>query len=335
MLEKCNHKRLFLKDAKFYKVNLNCRTNISDGQFMPEEIKELYKSQGYSAVAFSDKDRMLAHTELTDENFVALTAFEFTITEECGNETSLNAIALNPDLKELPCITKENGEPFDLKAPMNNDEIRELIKAYKEHGFFIVCNHPRKSQAKCGKGTPYEEVDAIEIINYSSLCEGINEYNENFYEDVLKSGVRPFCIAADGNKNDFPFGYRNCDSCGAYVMIQAEELSYEAIADALKNGRFYSTEGPQIYDMWYRSEVLYIRCSPVDKIIFESGTRREIHFAENGKLLNGQGIYFWVMPEHSYARVTIIDEKGKKAFSNAYSSNDLFYTYEKIQEGTL
>ena len=218
---------------------------------------------------------------------------------------------------------------------MEDEEIDELIKAYKEKEFFIICNHPRKSGTKCGKGTAYEAADAIEIINYSSLCEGINEYNENYYEDVLKSGSLPFCVAADGNKNEFPFGYRRCDSCGAYVMIQADELTYEALAESLKNGRFYSTEGPEIYDMWYRSEVLYVRCSPADKIIFESGTRRDIRCAENGKLLNGQGIYFWVMPEHSYARVTIIDEKGKKAFSNAYSSNLLFYTYEKRVEDLL
>ena len=118
-------------------------------------------------------------------------------------------------------------------------------------------------------------------------------------------------------------------------MIQADELTYEALADALKNGRFYSTEGPEIYNMWFRSEVLYIRCSAVDKIIFESGTRRDIIMAETDEGLDGEGIYFWVMPEHKYARVTIIDKNGKKAFSNAYFSNDLFYTYEKVEEGTL
>ena len=329
MLEKCNHKHLFSKTAKFYKVNLNCRTNISDGQFTPEEIKELYKSQGYSAVAFSDKDIMCSHEELTDKDFVALTAFEFTVEEESGRKVSLNAIALDPNAKEAP-FTKE-----EITSPMSKDDIKKLISKCKEKNFFVICNHPRKSGVKEIKDTAYEDVDAVEIINYSSLSEGINEYNENFYEDVLKSGALPFCVAADGNKNNFPFGYRACDACGAYVMIQADELTYSSIADALKNGRFYSTEGPEIYNMWYRSEVLYVRCSPADKIIFESGSRREVFYADNGRLLNGLGICFWVMPEHKYARVTVVDKNGKKAFSNAYSSNELFYTYEKLEEGTL
>ena len=326
MLDKCNYIRLFGRNPKFYKANLNCRTNISDGQFTPEEIKDFYKSQGYSVVAISDKGAMVPHGELTDKDFVALTAFEFTVREENGKEISLNAIALDPSAEELPSVVKNR------KPSMTKSEIQKLIKTLKDEGFFITCNHPRKSLAECGKGSALEDVNAIEIINYSSLSEGINEYNENYYEDILKGGVLPYCIAADGNKNELPFGYRGCDSCGAYTMIQADELTYEAISDALKNGRFYSTEGPEIYDLWYRSEVLYIRCSPCDKIIFESGTHRKIYQAENGNLLDGKGIYFWVMPEHQYARVTIIDKDGKKAFSNAYPSNLLFYTYEKVGE---
>ncbi|MBR5140376.1 MAG: hypothetical protein IKV16_04895 [Clostridia bacterium] len=320
MLEKCNHRRFFTKDSKFYKVNLNCHTNISNGQYMPWEIKDLYKSQGYSAVAFSDSEAIVSHDDLTDDDFIALKAVELTVEEECGKKVYLNAIALSPDSKE-PTIER--------KSPMNDAEIKELIRAYKDSGFFVICNHPRKSLARLGKGTPYEELDAIEIINYSSLTEGINEYNENLYEDILKGGVRPAVIAADGNKNDFPYGNRKCDSCGAYVMIQAEKLTYQAIADALKNGRYYSTEGPEIYAMWYRSEVLYVRCSPADKIIFESGARRDVIYAEDGKPLDGQGICFWVMPEHSYARVTIVDKNGKKAFTNAFDATETFYTYEK------
>ena len=327
MLEKCNYKRLFFEDAKFFKVNLNCRTILSDGQLTPEEIKEFYKSHGYCAVAFSDKDVLVSHSELTDKDFVALTALEFTVSEESGKKISLNAIALDPNIKELPAPL---AKKVDSKTPMTNGEIKELIKAFKENGFFVICNHPRRSMTSCVKGTAVEDVDAIEIINYSSLAEGINEHNTNIYEDALKSGTLPYCVAADGNKNNLPYGYRGCDSFGAYVMIQAKELTYEAIADALKNGRFYSSEGPEIYDLWYRSEVLYIRCSPADKIIFESGTNRAIFYAENGNLIDGRGICYWVMPEHQYARVTVVDKDGKCAFTNAYASNDLFYTYEKV-----
>ena len=35
-------KYLLPKEGKFYKANLHCHTNLSDGDFTPEEIKEMY-----------------------------------------------------------------------------------------------------------------------------------------------------------------------------------------------------------------------------------------------------------------------------------------------------
>ena len=47
-------KYLLPESGNFYKANLHCHTTLSDGRLTPEEIKELYKSQGYSIVAYTD-----------------------------------------------------------------------------------------------------------------------------------------------------------------------------------------------------------------------------------------------------------------------------------------
>ena len=44
------------KNLKQYKANLHCHTNISDGRLTPLEVKELYKSHGYSVIAYTDHD---------------------------------------------------------------------------------------------------------------------------------------------------------------------------------------------------------------------------------------------------------------------------------------
>ena len=49
-------KYLLPKEGNFYKANLHCHTNLSDGDFTPEEIKEMYKTEGYSVVAYTDHD---------------------------------------------------------------------------------------------------------------------------------------------------------------------------------------------------------------------------------------------------------------------------------------
>ena len=43
-------KYLLSKDGNFYRANLHCHTTVSDGKRTPEEIKEIYKSKGYSIV---------------------------------------------------------------------------------------------------------------------------------------------------------------------------------------------------------------------------------------------------------------------------------------------
>lgn len=46
-----NAERIYLlpEEGQFYKVGLHTHTTCSDGRFTPEEIKEIYASQGYTA----------------------------------------------------------------------------------------------------------------------------------------------------------------------------------------------------------------------------------------------------------------------------------------------
>ena len=166
-------------------------------------------------------------------------------------------------------------------------------------------------------------------MNYSSIIGGMNEYNDNMYTELLKNGKTPFCVAGDENKNLYPFGARNCDSCGAYTVIKAYSLDYPSIANALKNGHFYTSEGPEIHDVWYRSDVLYVRCSPCDKIIFETAKGRIVRYAEDGAPLVGEGLCCYVQPEHIYVRIIVVDKYGKKAYTNAFNAADMFNSYEK------
>ena len=74
-------KYLLQKNGSFYKTNLHCHTTLSDGRLSPLEVKELYKSLGYSAVAFTDHDILIDQKELCDEDFIALNGFEVEINE--------------------------------------------------------------------------------------------------------------------------------------------------------------------------------------------------------------------------------------------------------------
>ena len=72
---------LLPETGSFYKANLHCHTNISDGKFTPEEVKETYKKAGYSIIAFTDHEVFIPHPELRDEDFLPLNAVEMDLTE--------------------------------------------------------------------------------------------------------------------------------------------------------------------------------------------------------------------------------------------------------------
>ena len=60
-------KHLFPEGRAFYKANLHCHTVISDGKKTPEEIKAMYKKEGYDAVAFTDHEALILHDDLSHD----------------------------------------------------------------------------------------------------------------------------------------------------------------------------------------------------------------------------------------------------------------------------
>ena len=60
---------LLPRSGNFYKVNLHTHSTLSDGNFTPLELKDLYLSNGYDAIAFTDHRKCIPHLDLTDEKF--------------------------------------------------------------------------------------------------------------------------------------------------------------------------------------------------------------------------------------------------------------------------
>ena len=76
-------KRYLLPETgRFFKANLHCHSNLSDGHLSPEEIKKIYMDKGYSIVAYTDHDILLPHPELKEENFLPLNGMELEVNEK-------------------------------------------------------------------------------------------------------------------------------------------------------------------------------------------------------------------------------------------------------------
>lgn len=303
-------------EGSFYKANLHSRSSISDGKLSPEELKSLYRENGYSVLAITDNEPRDFST-LSEEDFLMISGFDFgardkEITGFPTKSCTFTALSLN----EKP----NSVAPFD--AEYGSEKTNDFISEYKSKGYFVTYDHPIRSLEVMPDFLKYKNLDAMEIMNYSSIVEGYDEYNSFAYDLFLRYENRMFCVATDGNRNERPLDSERSDSLGAYTMINAKSLKYEDIATALSAGRFYSTEGPKINAVWIKGSSINVRCSPADKIVISAARRAVRCFYANQKAPL-TAVTFQVYPQDTYIRIMIIDKEGRKAYTRAYFLDEI------------
>lgn len=326
-------KYLISENGTFYKANLHCHSTISDGSLTVEQLKEAYKGHGYSVLAITDHERLHEHSDLNDENFLTITGYEISITEQPINPflsktCHLNFYAKNSDNtgfvcydpKYAECEIPESSIKHRCERFYSTDCINEIIKTANENGFFVSYNHPHWSLETLEQYGKYKGMFAMEIFNHSSNVEGFDEHNGQVYDHMLRSGTKTFCIATDDNHNRRAFDDPAFDSFGGFTMIKAEKLSYASIVDSLLSGNFYASTGPEISALYMENGHVFIECPNAREIRFSTGGRQgEARYAKPGETLGGAS--FEVKDEYIYFRIEVKNEKGQTANTNAYFLN--------------
>ena len=326
-----------------YKANLHCHTNVSDGRFSPAEVKEQYQNHGYSVIAYTDHDILIPHDDLNDDNFLALHGYEMEFTGEIKKDASHKTchfclIQRDPNNLKQVCWHREKyvncgnnskykdqiqfdeNEP-DFERDHNPEIITKAMKLARENGFFVTYNHPTWSMESFEDYMNFHGMHAMEICNYSCYCDGHEEYNARVYDDMLKGGERIYCIGADDNHNWPDVDAPDYDSFGAFTVIFAKELSYKAIMDSLFEGRFYASQGPQIFSLSYDEEKIYLKCSPARRIYLSTNGRHlQWRYSKETPLCEAE---FTIPKECLYFRITVEDFSGMHANTNAYFLDDI------------
>lgn len=330
------------KKQNFYKANLHCHTNLSDGKLSPEEVKALYKSLGYSVVAFTDHDILIPHPELRDEDFLPLYGMEFSVRNKNPDRPGknpcvhMNFIALEEDNVKTPLyhrtkhITNHEEEnrariTFDETLPdyeraysigMVNDAIRRARKL----GFFVTYNHPIWSFENAERLLQYENLCAIEVYNHSCNVIGYDEYSPGLYEHLCRAGKGLFPIASDDNHNKYPYPDKRSDACGGFVMIDADELEYRTITRAVENGDFYASNGAVLHEIFVEDGILTVKGENLERIHinYEYGSAQRLISGEE-PLTEGK---FEFQKDRGWLRVAVTDRNGKFAMTRTYAPEE-------------
>lgn len=335
-------KYLITDKVPSYKANLHTHTTCSDGGLSPAEVKQHYKEHGYSILACTDHDVFLPHNELTDENFLMLNGYEIEVNQKredvspitkCIKTCHMCLIALDPDKVTPVCWHREKYIPqkamhskdmvaFDPNVPdyervYSHEGVSDMMRLGRENGFFVTYNHPTWSCEDYSDYIGYENMHAMEIANYTCLVSGFPEHNERVYDDMLRAGKRIFCTATDD-------GHGKGSMCGCYIMVNSEKLEYRAVTDALIKGNFYSSEAPEIKNLYIENGIVTVETSEAAEIRFSTGVRKCTRYvAKNGEMLTSASFELPTNIDAYYFRVTVADKNGKFAYSNAYFTDEL------------
>lgn len=332
---------LLPKDLNYYKADLHSHSRHSDGGSWPDEMKAAYKKHGYDILAVTDHSIFIPHNDLTDEDFLMLNGLEYECVDwgKTDRHCHFNAIAPSPETVLQPMyhrtayvwaggvearkLVKFDESLPDFEREYSHECINKMMKICKDLGFFVIYNHPSWSLEHYPDYMGYNEMHAMEIVNYGSVRGGYPEYNEQVYDDMLTGGKRIFCVAADDNHN------MSHDDFNGYTRIGAKELTYKSVMEALFAGRFYASTGAEISAIYIEDGKIHIETPACKEIRVFTGFRkaaRKLGTRED-PITHAE----FALPDDrcKYFRVTVTDFEGNKAYSNAYFFDELGITLPK------
>ena len=117
----------------------------------------------------------------------------------------------------------------------------------------------------------------------------------------------------------------NGEQTRAFTMVNARELSPDAVKDALRSGNFYASEGPRFRSIGIDGGEVRVECSPVETILFLSNTvwcdDRVFTGKRTGAICRAEAAcrteaVYRVKATDRYVRVVLIDSSGGKAWSS-------------------
>lgn len=291
----------FSHAGRFYKGNLHTHSALSDGFRTPEDVCRLYREAGYDFLALTDHFMKYFDWRIADTRPYRTETFTTLIGAELhAPETSFG------DYWHILAV----GLPLDFAPNKENETGAELAQRAISAGAFVAVAHPGFYHLTESDALSLGKVHAVEVFNATSIDH--NDKPDGWYLlDILSAHKhRYFACATD----DAHFHPDRADSCMGWVKVKAKSLNPESILETLKAGAFYSSTGPDLFDVKLtKNQTLTVRCSPVSRI-FVTGKGWVSHDKHGNGITEARfSLKNWKSP---YFRVTVRDQHGRRAWTH-------------------
>ena len=240
----------------WYKGNLHCHSNCSDGQMPPVTVAQYYKSLEHDFLGLADHNQYTAVEDYADAGkILGIPCCEYT-GEECCHVVAVGVtepVAPNMNDNDFwkrsaadsELIVKAGDDLFKKKVYILQDGIDKTRKAggvpILAHPFWHwTYNHKEVLQLK--------NCTHFEVCNASPDCNSIplpgKSHPDEMWDNLLSENCRIFGVANDDAHvymDNFtprtPFGGRG------WNVVKASSLTKENIIDGIRKGHFYASTG--------------------------------------------------------------------------------------------
>ena len=312
-------KTTFYPTGAFYKGNLHLHSTVSDGKLPVSALKDAYKERGYQFIVYSEHNIYSSYADINESDFIVVPGFEAEFRKEPEDWRVYHLIML-PGPAALRAQAKEpfleHMEEIPIRQLEDIASVQKLIDDMRARGYMVMINHPYWSTIEYDEILPLTGLFAVEVYNHcSEVVENMGR-SDACWDALLRRDMRIWGTATDDNHNEAPFDHPNNDSFGGWVCVKANSLSEQDICEALHDGSFYSSQGPEIYDFYLEGNKATVKCSPVNGIYFRGDNRQVgIKIAPEGEN-SLTTLEYTLKGTETYIRVDCIDAKGKRAWSN-------------------
>ncbi|MEO1423789.1 MAG: CehA/McbA family metallohydrolase [Pseudomonadota bacterium] len=290
----------FTAPGQFWRGNIHGHSTNSDGALSPEEVCAAYRAEGYDFICLSDH---------------FLERFGFPISDTTayrskGFTTILGAEVHAPSTsRDVEWHILAVGLPADFPATTADETGLSLAQRCADAGAFVAVAHPAWYNLELEDALALEAAHAVEVYNHTCSVRTSRGDGAAMWDGMLSAGRRVLGIAVDDSHwhDDAPDGF------GGWVMVKAERNDPGALLDALKAGRFYATQGPEIMDIKRVDDTLELRCSPATQVFAVGPVATAVH-------ASGISLTRATLPltqfDDTWCRVVVRDAMGRQAWTN-------------------
>jgi hypothetical protein len=224
------------QELNWYRGNTHAHTRRSDGKQYPEVVAAWYRNRGYDFLCITDHNLLVAPDSVKissdgRKDFILIPSEEIT--------GIVHATGMN--IKHMVFL------------PYGGEALSETISGYlkeveKDSGVLIV-NHPNYRWLLSAKDLrSVEGLTLFEVWNahpeVNNQGDATHPSTEALWDALLTDGMRIYGVASDDeNSVATPFSAESAGPGRGWVMVQAPQLNAACICEALRQGRFYSSNG--------------------------------------------------------------------------------------------